>query len=215
MSETTKQLAAGLRGRTSGLIPTRLLVWASGRTAWWITLALFLASWPLAALVYASGLSRWLLKPSPSASLGALAILVLFSAVFIVVSARRAADCGANPKHLFSALAVIPVPYWLVVLGLLPPSSGVVPTPYQTFNRRLKIGSLVSLAAASLVLLVGASSGTLPKWPVSSPKQSAPIASSDGISGIRALRFFFPLARALPLRSISRARGAGSSSTRN
>lgn len=99
----------------------------------------------LSRQIYLSNLSFWMKEPDAQATAWSVLIAALCLGAFLAMSIRRATEIGTRPKLLLTCLLILPIPFWVAALGLLPNKSERSPSPFQDFNRRLKF--LVGLTA--------------------------------------------------------------------
>lgn len=127
----------------------KFFVVVSGQKWWWFSLAFAGVGLILAQYIYISNLSSWLSRPSTIATLGSSLMAIVCVGLFIAMSARRAQEIGSSPKFLLTCFFVIPIPFWIYVLGYLPTKTNEDPFPIKVPLRNLKF-------ALSIVLLVSA-----------------------------------------------------------
>lgn len=124
-----------------------------GRKWWWASFAIALLGVYFARYIYVSNLSFWLNKPDFEARVWSIFLGILCSGIFAFASARRAVEIGAKPKFLLTSILIVPIPFWIMALGLLPTKNTSVPAPIQGFVRRLKITSALAVSLGTLGLV--------------------------------------------------------------
>lgn len=121
----------------------------TGPKWWWASFALASVGLISSRYIYVSNLSFWLRRPDAVATGAAIALAVVCLGVFLLMSARRAAEIGSSPKALLTNLLIIPIPFWIFALGFIPTKTDSNPRPLAPFLSNLKI-------AGSIMVVVGA-----------------------------------------------------------
>ena len=124
----------------------------TGPRWWWAAFALAIFGLIAAGYIYDSNLSLWLRRPDALATAIAISIAAVCVGAFIFMSARRASEIGSSPKALLTCLFILPIPFWIVVLGFLPTQSEKTPFPLTVFLRRLKFAVGITAAVGAVTL---------------------------------------------------------------
>lgn len=110
----------------------------SKRKVWWLTLLCLIVAIIGSYEIIDANRSFWTRQLS-FASIVQAGILISFAALgFCLSSIARVQAVGGKPKNLFSILLILPIPFWIWVLGVAPEVSDNPETPFSFAIQRVK-----------------------------------------------------------------------------